>query len=55
MTFVITRSCCNDASCVPVCPVNCIHPAPDEPGYGTAEMLYIDPDVCIECGACVEV
>lgn len=54
MTFVITRSCCNDASCVPVCPVNCIHPTPDEPDYLTAEMLYIDPDGCIECGACVD-
>lgn len=53
MTFVITRSCCNDASCVAVCPVNCIHPTPDEPGYGKAEMLYIDPVGCIDCGACV--
>lgn len=55
MTHVVTRACCNDASCVPVCPVNCIHPTPDEPDYGTAEMLYIDPDACIDCGACVEV
>ncbi|MDF9714586.1 FAD-dependent oxidoreductase [Nocardioides sp. ChNu-153] len=54
MTHVITRSCCNDASCVPVCPVNCIHPTPDEPDYGTAEMLYIDPAECIDCGACVD-
>ena len=55
MPYVITRSCCNDASCVPVCPVNCIHPTPDEPHYRTAEMLYIDPDVCVECGACMDV
>ncbi len=55
MTFVITQRCCNDASCVPVCPVNCIHPAPGEPGYLTTEMLYIDPDTCIECSACVQV
>lgn len=55
MTHVITRACCNDASCVPVCPVNCIHPTPDEPDYGTAEMLYIDPDSCVDCSACVEV
>lgn len=55
MAYVITRSCCNDATCVSVCPVNCIHPAPDEPGYATAEMLYIDPQTCIDCGACVEV
>jgi ferredoxin--NADP+ reductase len=54
MTYVITQSCCNDAACVPACPVNCIHPTPDEPGYGTAEMLYVDPDGCIECGACLD-
>lgn len=55
MAYAITRSCCNDATCVSVCPVNCIHPAPDEPGYATAEMLYIDPQTCIDCGACVDV
>jgi ferredoxin--NADP+ reductase len=54
MTFVITQNCCNDASCVPVCPVNCIHPTPDEPEYAITEMLYIDPDACIECGACLD-
>lgn len=53
MAFVITRSCCNDASCVSVCPVNCIHPTPDEPEFATSEMLYIDPEACIDCGACV--
>ncbi|MEU4233231.1 4Fe-4S binding protein [Nonomuraea sp. NPDC026600] len=53
MTYVITRSCCSDASCIPVCPVNCIHPTPDEPDYGTTEMLYIDPKSCVDCGACV--
>ncbi|HET7736344.1 MAG TPA: ferredoxin family protein [Nocardioidaceae bacterium] len=55
MTFVITQPCCNDAACVAVCPVNCIHPGPDEPGYGEAEMLYIDPVECIDCEACVSV
>lgn len=55
MTYVITQNCCNDATCVTVCPVNCIHPTPDEPGYATAEMLYIDPETCIDCGACVDV
>ena len=54
MTYVITQSCCNDASCVEVCPVDCIHPAPDEPEFATAEMLYIHPDECIDCGACVD-
>lgn len=51
---MIVQNCCNDASCVPECPVDCIHPTPDEPGYATAEMLYIDPDVCIDCGACID-
>lgn len=55
MTHIITRACCNDAACVPVCPVNCIHPTPDEPDYRTSEMLYIDPDTCVDCGACVDV
>ena len=43
MPHVITQSCCNDGSCVFACPVNCIHPSPDEPGFATSEMLYIDP------------
>jgi len=54
VTYVITQSCCNDASCVEVCPVDCIHPSPDEPEFATAEMLYIHPDECIDCGACVD-
>jgi len=54
MTYVITQNCCNDASCVQACPVGCIHPTPEEPGYLTAEMLYIDPDACIDCAACVD-
>lgn len=53
MPHVITQSCCSDGSCVYACPVNCIHPSPDEPGFATAEMLYIDPDACVDCGACV--
>lgn len=35
------------------CPVNCIHPAPGEPGFGEAEMLYVDAKSCVDCGACV--
>jgi ferredoxin--NADP+ reductase len=54
MSFAITATCCNDASCVSVCPVNCIHPTPDEPEFGTTDMLYIDPVACIDCGACAD-
>ncbi|BAH31515.1 4Fe-4S binding protein [Rhodococcus erythropolis] len=54
MTYVVTQPCCNDASCVAVCPVNCIHPTPDESDYARTEMLYIDPNTCIDCGACAD-
>ncbi|MBL4689795.1 MAG: ferredoxin family protein [Nannocystaceae bacterium] len=47
MTFVVTSNCkgCRFTDCVAVCPVECFH--------GDGEMLYIDPDECIDCGACV--
>ncbi|GAB2929973.1 FAD-dependent oxidoreductase [Rhodococcus aerolatus] len=54
MAFVITQSCCNDASCLSVCPVNCIHPTPDEPDFGTTDLLHVDPRACIDCGACAD-
>ncbi|HWM01584.1 MAG TPA: FAD-dependent oxidoreductase [Actinophytocola sp.] len=53
MTYVVTQSCCADASCVVACPVNCIHPAPGEPGFAEAEMLYVDANSCVDCGACL--
>jgi NAD-dependent dihydropyrimidine dehydrogenase PreA subunit len=31
-----------------------VRATPDEPDYGQAEMLYIDPQECIDCDACVE-
>jgi ferredoxin--NADP+ reductase len=52
--YVITQSCCSDASCTAVCPVDCIHPRMDDAAFTTTESLYIDPDACIDCGACVE-
>lgn len=54
MTHVVLGHCCKDASCVRVCPQNCIHPAPGEPGFESAETLFIDPRTCIDCTACVE-
>jgi NAD-dependent dihydropyrimidine dehydrogenase PreA subunit len=55
MPFVITDPCIGtkDASCVDVCPVDCIHPRKDEPEFESAMMLYIHPEECIDCGACV--
>ncbi|MEV8226853.1 FAD-dependent oxidoreductase [Streptomyces sp. NPDC079167] len=54
MTYAITQTCCGDATCISVCPVNCIHPTPEEPDFGRTEMLYIDPKSCIDCGACAD-
>jgi NAD-dependent dihydropyrimidine dehydrogenase PreA subunit len=56
VTYVISEPCIGtkDASCVEVCPVDCIHPTPDEPDFDEREMLYIDPEDCIDCDACVE-
>ena len=57
MAHVITDRCVGvkDQSCVLVCPVDCIHPNTDsEPDvYKSYAQLYIDPVVCIDCGACV--
>ncbi|MFC1627727.1 ferredoxin family protein [Gemmatimonadota bacterium] len=54
MTYVIAEPCVNtkDTACVDVCPVDCIHPTKDEDGFEAAVMLYIEPDECIDCGAC---
>lgn len=55
MAYVIGPACAGvkDASCVAVCPVDCIHPTPEEPGFEAAEQLFIDPGSCIDCDACV--
>jgi NAD-dependent dihydropyrimidine dehydrogenase PreA subunit len=49
MTYFVTQPCIDelDLSCVDVCPVDCIHTE-----EGTDRMVYIDPDECIDCGAC---
>ena len=54
MPFVITDPCIGtkDSACVDVCPVDCIHPRKDEADFEPAIMLYIDREVCIDCGAC---
>ena len=51
MAYVITQPCIGtkDASCVEVCPVDCIHSRDD------AEQYFINPDECIDCGVCAEV
>ncbi len=55
MAYVITDTCIKDFLCVEVCPTDCIHPKVDEPGFDAATQLYVDPEGCIDCGACVPV
>lgn len=47
MTYIVCEPCfdCKFTDCVEVCPVDCF--------YEDAQMLYIHPDECIDCGACV--
>ena len=54
MTYIIGSPCIvtKDTACVDACPVDCIHPKQDEDGFEEAKMLYIDPEECIDCGAC---
>ncbi|MDP6339111.1 MAG: ferredoxin family protein [Candidatus Marinimicrobia bacterium] len=61
MTYIIAEPCVGtcDTACVEVCPVDCIHPTKDEwdeKGYDESnlddKLLYIDPEECIDCGAC---
>lgn len=46
MTYVVTENCinCKFSDCVEVCPVDCF--------YEGENMLVINPDECIDCGAC---
>jgi NAD-dependent dihydropyrimidine dehydrogenase PreA subunit len=46
MTYVIGKACVDvmDKSCVQECPVDCI--------YEGGRSLYINPDECVDCGAC---
>jgi ferredoxin len=55
VAYIICEPCVGtkDTACVDVCPVDCIHPRKDEEQFQSADMLYIHPDECIDCGACV--
>ena len=46
MTYTIAEPCIDvkDRACVDECPVDCIYEGP--------RMLYIQPDECVDCGAC---
>ena len=55
MAYSICEPCVGtkDTACVDVCPVDCIHPRKDEDEFEAETMLYIHPDECIDCAACI--
>lgn len=57
MAYVIAEPCIGvkDTACVAACPMDCIHPRKEEEGFASAPQLYIDPENCICCAACVPV
>jgi NAD-dependent dihydropyrimidine dehydrogenase PreA subunit len=55
MAYVITSTCTKDELCVQACPVDCIHPKQDNEKFAEATQLYVNPNDCIDCGACVPV
>lgn len=58
MAYVIVDTCTKDGKdghCVEACPVDCIHPKEGESGFEAVSQLYVNPDECIDCGACVPV
>ena len=57
MPYVIAEPCIGvkDTACVDACPVDVIHPRRDEAGFEAVDQLYIHPNDCIDCGACIPV
>jgi ferredoxin len=54
MSYWIAEPCIGtkDTACVEVCPVDCIHPTKDAAEFEEVDQLFIDPETCIDCGAC---
>ena len=53
MSYIIHPNICEGvADCVPVCPVDCIHPGTGANTKGTG-FYWVDEEVCISCGACL--
>jgi len=54
MPHIVTRLCrdCKHTACVTVCPVDCFY-VPKEPSPDLPDQLYISPEECIDCFACI--
>jgi len=55
MAYTIVDTGTKDELCVEACPVDCIHPKKEDETFEAATQLYVDPNGCIDCGACVPV
>jgi ferredoxin len=52
MPYVVTDACTKDFACVSECATSAIAPAQNDPAAGSVSQVFINPDECIECGAC---
>jgi ferredoxin len=52
MAHVIIDTCVKDMLCVDCCPSDAIHPLKSEAGFESSPQLYINPELCADCGAC---
>jgi NAD-dependent dihydropyrimidine dehydrogenase PreA subunit len=55
MPFVVTDNCAKDFLCVDECATGAIAPAAGDAAAAEVSQVYIDPDVCIDCGSCAAV
>ncbi len=55
MAHVIVDYCVKDAVCIESCPSDAIHPVPSEADFDTVSQLFINPAMCMDCGACAVV
>jgi NAD-dependent dihydropyrimidine dehydrogenase PreA subunit len=55
MAYVITDTCTKDMLCIDTCPSDAIHPRADEAGFEAATQVYVNPELCMDCGACMPV
>jgi NAD-dependent dihydropyrimidine dehydrogenase PreA subunit len=55
MPYVVTDACVKDFNCVDECAVGAIAPSAGDPEAGNVSQVFINPELCIDCGSCTGV